>query len=452
MRDGDTYFDNVFTWADYLKLKTASGLGQVAAMTSERSMVLTGPEGAVEARVRIASINYFEVLGAGRSSGRLFQPGDAEAAVVPVVVSSDFNEGAPGDLLGSRLELAGVPVLVVGVTPPGFLGASPRAFDLVLPLEAAVRFTSPAEEGAAPTWAFPFHLVVLVEDARVRALRLSDLAPLIDFGDRRAVGVGAMTWSGGIGSRSVLHLEGGSAFLVLGLVLFLVAVLNGWVVEMAAHARNGVDHAVQRALGAAPGQLLARDAFRAVVTGAAAGGIAYLPARIGAEWIRSATLGRFLGPHALESGAPLLLFLIGTGALVAVVAVAATHATAGEAQPRAWKGARAHRLHQDERWLALGIAAQGGIVSVLGVTAALLGATLWTGHQQGLGIDVDGLAAVRYTLPSGAQPPEAVIGPALETAKSLDGVEGAAWSYAPPFVMITSMTVHVDGQLAGRTQ
>ena len=90
----------------------------------------------------IASGEFFTVLGVKAALGRTFTVADdvrGGGPDGPVAVISDglwrrrFG-GAPG-IIGTPLVVEGVPLTIVGVTPPGFLGLEAgRAFDVAIPL------------------------------------------------------------------------------------------------------------------------------------------------------------------------------------------------------------------------------------------------------------------------------------------------------------------------------
>jgi predicted permease len=88
-----------------------------------------------------ASAEAFDVLGVRPALGRLFQPPDDIRGSSPVVVLSHqfwrTHFGGARDAIGRTLTLERVPLTIVGVTPPGFLGLTPgRSFDVAVPLGA----------------------------------------------------------------------------------------------------------------------------------------------------------------------------------------------------------------------------------------------------------------------------------------------------------------------------
>src|SRR5262245_49393864 len=90
-----------------------------------------------------ASGDYFATLGVPALIGRTFtadddRPGGGRAGPVAVISHGFWRRrfSGAGSVLGSQLRLDGVPVTIVGVTPPGFFGADVgRAFDIAVPLE-----------------------------------------------------------------------------------------------------------------------------------------------------------------------------------------------------------------------------------------------------------------------------------------------------------------------------
>jgi predicted permease len=79
--------------------------------------------------LHLVSDNYFEVLGVQAQHGRLFLPGEGRnpGADPILVLSHDYwRSRFSGDprIVGQAVRLNGLPFTVVGITPPGFYGAS----------------------------------------------------------------------------------------------------------------------------------------------------------------------------------------------------------------------------------------------------------------------------------------------------------------------------------------
>lgn len=84
--------------------------------------------------------NFFSVLGVAPAAGRLIQPADEEDANPVVVLAYDLWQeryGGDPDVIGSRIDLAGHPLTVIGVAPPRFIGAM-----LMHPMELWIPITT----------------------------------------------------------------------------------------------------------------------------------------------------------------------------------------------------------------------------------------------------------------------------------------------------------------------
>src|ERR1700687_769435 len=100
------------------------------------------PAAAAPGLGEFVSSNYFAMFGIAAFAGRSLTPEDDRAASAPVAVMSYQNwherYGLDPRVLGATFLLAGVPVTVVGVAPPGFFGDTLRSDppDFWLPLAA----------------------------------------------------------------------------------------------------------------------------------------------------------------------------------------------------------------------------------------------------------------------------------------------------------------------------
>jgi putative ABC transport system permease protein len=107
-------------WRD--RNRVLSGLALVG--TNDSDAALTGREQPVHIRARLASDNFFQVLGAQAALGRTFVPGqDDRPGVDVVVLSQGFWQrhfGADPKIVGRQVLLDGQPNTVVGVMPRDF--------------------------------------------------------------------------------------------------------------------------------------------------------------------------------------------------------------------------------------------------------------------------------------------------------------------------------------------
>jgi len=132
-----------FSYPRFLRLQYALGpLGSLAAMTRTTSFVVRLEDSARQTLVRgqLVSGNYFATAGVRMARGRSFTDEDAaRAATQPVAVVSDGYWkralGASDAALGRSVRVGRLQVTVIGVAPPGFVGAwSDNESDIWMPL------------------------------------------------------------------------------------------------------------------------------------------------------------------------------------------------------------------------------------------------------------------------------------------------------------------------------
>jgi predicted permease len=103
-----------------------------------------GEQAARPLRSEYVTGNYFDTLGVGPFTGRVFAPEDDKPSSLPVVVMSHraWESEYAGDtkIIGAKFEVQGHPFTLIGITPPGFfgetLGSDPP--DIWIPLQQEV--------------------------------------------------------------------------------------------------------------------------------------------------------------------------------------------------------------------------------------------------------------------------------------------------------------------------
>jgi predicted permease len=126
---------------DYEKMRDASGQFREAAALIPNVPVMLGiGTGKPERRwAHIVTTNYFAVLGATASQGRVLGEADARGSQVSMVISHRLWRDAFGSdpsAIGRDVKINGKPVTMAGVAQPGFQGSSPMmaVADIWLPV------------------------------------------------------------------------------------------------------------------------------------------------------------------------------------------------------------------------------------------------------------------------------------------------------------------------------
>ena len=205
------------------------------------------------------SVDYFRTLGVGPLLGRTFEPVDTLASAEPVVVLGNalwrrrFAEDA--DVIGQTVRVNGHTATVIGVAPPGFLGAE-AGYDLQLwaPLSSYDRLGE--REGELRTvysrWLTVFgrlHAGTPLQQARaeldVLGARLAREHPELQL---EATSAAALPFSAGDAPRILRPLF--TALLGVTAVLLLIVCANVANLMLARSASRRRELGVRAALGA----------------------------------------------------------------------------------------------------------------------------------------------------------------------------------------------------------
>jgi len=135
-QDGDGFDNN--SYPNYLDVRARNRVFQdvYAYRFDPQPMSLGGTSGAERIYGGVVSANYFDVLGARATAGRLFSRQDAEAAPLVVLTHRLWTQRFHADpaVAGRRIEINGHAFTVAGVAEEGFQGTTLFAPDLWIPM------------------------------------------------------------------------------------------------------------------------------------------------------------------------------------------------------------------------------------------------------------------------------------------------------------------------------
>jgi predicted permease len=279
----------------HLRDRTA-GVSGIAAFQSWLATVSVRPTGigqqARAARVEYVSGNYFALLGVGAATGRVLRGEDDRLQSPAVAVMSDASWARGGrdrSVVGSAVVMNGVPVTIIGVTPAGFFGETlrtdPPDYWLPLSLEPATTTDNPLLAREDVFWLYALTRVspgtplnrLQIDVTREVRQWMTDRRLFSDRERPRvnALRVAVTPASGGIGGLQRVYGDALKLLMLLSVFVLAIACVNIANLLLARGASLRSQFAVQVALGATRGCLVAETVTEGLLL-AIAGGIAGL--------------------------------------------------------------------------------------------------------------------------------------------------------------------------------
>ena len=442
-----------FSYAKFEALKAHGIFVNTVALNADR--LPAEIDGSMQpARVLLASGDYFPALGVGAILGRTITPEDHEMHAPVAVLSHGFwTRAFPTDrsVLGRRITVGGLPVTVIGVTPPDFGGVHVGlAIDVTVPVTAMPRVRPESADILSRRSA---HWVQIMgklapgqsleqADARLQVVWPQILADTAPPGMRPDNGffrhrTGLLSAANGF---SALRSQYASPlFVLMGLVavVLLIACANVANLLLARGAARQREFAVRLATGAGRGrlirQLLTENMLMATIAGLIGVAFAVWSTQVLVRLISSSANPVFLD---LRPDGRLLVFTVGVTFLTVFFfgLVPALRTTRIDLAPSLKENSRA--FSGAGGWLRKGL-----VVSQVALSMLLtVGAGLFMNSFRHLvavetGFDATNVVLVRANaVGAGHRGPRAThfFQTLLDRVKSMSAVQSTAMSWAPP--------------------
>ncbi len=419
------------SWPEYRFWRENDRSFTALAGYSTQTMNLRGPQGPAAIHAVHTTDNFFAALGVQPLLGRTFlpkedQPGQNDVAVLSYALWQR-SFGGRRDVIGSKVDLDGLPMTVIGVMPAGF------RFPLQFADAAFAPFRGSAEDRASESH-FMRTIARLRPGVSLPVAEAEMTRVLAAYGRIKPDSQGRRMRLETISASMLGHARG----MLRGLVLAVLAVLALGCVNIAGlmlvrGLRREREFALRSALGASRGQM-ARQLFAEIailaVAGTCGGALAAWALLVAIRTLLEASLDRgsdvaLNAPVLAASLFAALLTLLVAGLLPARQLFRVAPA---EALRSGSSGAGLSRTHQ--RWSAIFIASQMALAMVLLATSGLLLRSLATLRGTDLGFRADHLLIEDVNLSPGTIKGRDLIhtfyNPLLDRVSHLPGIESAA--------------------------
>lgn len=416
---GDDNNFSLFSWEMYNQFRANTpAFEELAAMQAGNAPLGVRRAGtSQQAETRngeFVSGNFFSTFGIGPWIGRTLTPADDVEGAPPVAVMSyrvwQEKYGSDRSVTGGVYQINGHPFTIVGVTPPGFVGAKLSGFgmpDFWLPAttEPLIDGVTSRLKSVNTNW---FDLIGRVKPGTdPKALEAQLQGELHQWLQSHVADMGPqekLTWQkqtlhltpGGQGIQDLRASYGDGLRLLMvaaGCVL-LVACANIANLLLARGLRNRQQTAVRVALGASRRQLVRKALVESVLLGLIGGALGVGLAYAGARLILHLAF-RIGGPNnwvpvEATPSIEVLLFTLGVSVLTGVIFGIAPAWMTSHAEPvEALRGANRSVGGRSSWSQKILVIAQAAMSLVLLSAAALLGQSLRNLEHQNFGFDTN---------------------------------------------------------------
>ncbi len=422
----------MFTYSFYQRLKeNAPEFSKLAAFQAGGSQysVRRGEQDLIAKPLRgeFVTGNYFDTFGVSAFAGRTITTADDQLSAPPVAMLSyrgwQQQYGSDPSVIGSTFIVAGHPVTIIGITPPGFFGETLRSDppELWLPLEQEPMFSGknsllhgfPAwlrvigrlQPGASTT-AMPARFtsllrVWLVSDSRMPADWMTGIKASLPKQLIHVVPAGT-----GVGVMRENYADSLHILLAVCCLVLLIACANIANLLLARGASRRAQTSVRLALGASRSRLIRQSLTESVVL-AVLGGVAGLAvAYLGVKAIVGLAFhsAKFVPIDAAPS-LPVLAFAFALSVLTGAIFGTAPAWLTSHADPaEALRGANRSTRDTSSLSQKILVIVQATFSVILLAGAGLLTRSLQNLQHQDLGYDTDHRVTISLTAPFSAYP------------------------------------------------
>lgn len=454
----------------YLELRTSASSFSHLAAFSERDLAVGDGVAARERRVGTVSASFFDFFDARPALGRFFTPDEdvtprgADVAVLSYTLwRSEFGGR---DVRGESIRVGNVRATIVGVTPPDFNGvndANPPALYIPITTFAGSTGTDDAKTYFNRyQWGWTHVMVrrragITREQAAADATRVFQAtweaaradqpsSPPLAIARPRVVVSSVRPGAGptpALEARTALWLT-----LVAGIVLVIACANIANLVLARAHRRRR-ETAVRLALGSGQGRLLRQSLAESLVLALAGGAAAVLLGQWAGHAMRRLLITSAAPPAPIFADARTIAVTAGLAiASGLVVGLVPLMVSRRQDLVAALRGGARGGVSDGGRLRAALLVVQGALSVALLIGATLFVRSLAAVSAMPLGYDADRVLLVNRVIqgPAFTEAAQRSLRDALiSEARSLPGVESAAWVSSAPFVSTSSTNLYVPG-------
>ncbi|MBX7184639.1 MAG: ADOP family duplicated permease [Vicinamibacteria bacterium] len=437
---------------------------------SERELAVGVGEATRDRRIAAVSASYFDFFDARPALGRFFVASeDTTPKGADVVVLSDAfwkSEFGGADVLGARLRVGNIDASIIGVAPSGFDGVNdavpPVAYVPITTFAGSTGTNDAMTYYSSYKWGF-MHIMarrrpgVTLDAATAdatQAFRQSWAAagpdnPLKDAADVARPRVVLSSLRPGNGPDPAIETRTAFWILIVSAIVLLIAGANVANLMLARTLDRHRETAVRLALGVSRQRLVVQGVVENLLLAAFGGAAALLVARTGGVLVQGVLMRTPISSTTLLPDPRVLIAALGltvvAGVLLGVVPGALIDK--GDISRTLRGGARAGRP-ADSRLRSGLLIAQAALSVILLVGATLFVRSLAAVSTMRMGYDVDRVLHVSRVI-RGPRPDEdalkALHETLMTTARSLPGVESAAWVSSAPFISTSNTDLFVEG-------